>query len=374
MIMDVVIVGGGLSGLCTAISLAKKDINVLVIEKNGYPKHKVCGEYVSNEVLPFLNAIDFDPFDYKAKRIHKFLLSTQQGNKIASDLPLGGFSLSRYCFDKALVEKAKASGVNVVKDTVITVSFNEDVFKIKTIKGNTHTAQIAIGAYGKRSNLDKKFNRSFINKNAPYLAVKAHYKADFPEDLVALHNFEGGYCGLSKVENNHVNACYITDYKSFKKYKNVDDFQRNVLYKNPYLKAFFENAIPVFENPLTISQISFLDKRLIENHVLMSGDSASMIHPLCGNGMSMAIQSAQLLSKLVFDFFSGEITSRNELESTYLKLWNREFKARLKTGRFLAGVFRLNYASKLILTSLSLVPGIVPKIIARTHGKPIAIA
>ena len=106
----------------------------------------------------------------------------------------------------------------------------------------------------------------------------------------------------------------------------------------------------------------------------MSGDSAGMIHPLCGNGMSMAIQSAQLLSKFISDYFIGEITSRNQLETMYLESWNKEFKTRLKTGRFLARVFRLNYASKLILSSLSLTPNLLPKIIASTHGKPLAIA
>ena len=206
MILDVAIIGGGLSGLCSAIYLSKKKINVLVIEKNEYPKHKVCGEYISNEVLPFLKAIDFNPFDYKAKRINKFVLSTHNGNKIVSDLPLGGFSLSRYCFDKVLADKAKSSGATILNDTVLDISFHDDIFKIETKKGKTYTAKIAIGAYGKRANLDKRFNRSFMNKNAAYLAVKAHYKADFPEDLVALHNFKGGYCGLSKVESNHVNA------------------------------------------------------------------------------------------------------------------------------------------------------------------------
>ena len=73
-----------------------------------------------------------------------------------------------------------------------------------------------IGAYGKRSSLDIKLNRQFIKRKSPYLAVKIHVKGDFPDDVVALHNFEGGYCGVSKVENDSINLCYITNYDAFK--------------------------------------------------------------------------------------------------------------------------------------------------------------
>ncbi len=374
MSKDIIIIGGGLAGLFTAIDLSKKGLDVLVIEKNSYPKHKVCGEYVSNEVLPFLNTLEFDPFKLNAKKISKFLLSTSSGKILKADLPMGGFSLSRYAFDTSLAEIAKENGALMLNDTVLNVRFHKDAFSLTTKNGKNYNAKIVIGAHGKRSNLDKKLNRNFIRKNSPYLAVKAHYKSDFPEDLVALHNFKGGYCGLSQVENKHVNACYIADYTSFKKYKNVDDFQKQVLYRNPHLKTFFENAIPVFEKPLTISQIAFSSKKLIEDHVLMCGDSAGMIHPLCGNGMSMAIQSAQVVSSLVYDFFSGKISSRLQLEASYQKAWNKEFKSRLKTGRLLASLFRSDHLSQIMLSSLSLMPNLVPKIISKTHGKPLVIA
>jgi hypothetical protein len=54
-------------------------------------------------------------------------------------------------------------------------------------------ASIVLGAFGKRSNLDIKLKRSFIQKQSHWLGVKAHYKLDFPEDYVGLHHFKGGY-------------------------------------------------------------------------------------------------------------------------------------------------------------------------------------
>ena len=80
--------------------------------------------------------------------------------------------------------------------------------------------------------------RKFIQNKSPYLAVKIHVKGDFPDNVIGLHNFNGGYCGVSKVENNSINLCYITDYESFKKFKNISNFQRKVVYKNRYLKIF----------------------------------------------------------------------------------------------------------------------------------------
>ena len=96
---DVIIIGGGLAGLTSAIHISKLNFSVLLIEKNDYPKHKVCGEYVSNEVLPYLKHLGFNPFEFGAKRISKFQLTTHNNKSIDAKLPLGGFGISRYEFD-----------------------------------------------------------------------------------------------------------------------------------------------------------------------------------------------------------------------------------------------------------------------------------
>ena len=98
----------------------------------------------------------------------------------------------------------------------------------------------------KRSNLDIELNRKFIQQKSPWLGVKAHYSGNFPNDLVGLHNFEGGYCGVSKVENDVINICYLVQYESFKKYKNIVDFQENVIFKNKNLEAIFKESNLLF--------------------------------------------------------------------------------------------------------------------------------
>jgi len=370
MYFNVIIVGGGLAGLASAVHLSKKGLSVLLIEKQEYPKHKVCGEYISNEVLPYLKALDFNPFEHGAKKIVDFTLSTSHSKAISAKLPLGGFSISRFCIDWELSKKAKQNGVEIKHLNVTDIQFKNNQFEVFTNNNKQFSSELVIGAFGKRSNLDVKMKRDFIQKSSPFIGVKAHFKGDFAEDTVGLHNFKGGYCGVSKVETNLVNICYIADYKSFKKYKNIDDFQRKVLSKNKYLKNIFETHELAFENHLTISQVSFSAKQPVENHILMCGDSAGMIHPLAGNGMSMAIRAAQMVSLQILKFKSGQLTSRTALENQYTKIWNDEFSARLKSGHFIASVFKLGLFSELIMLFLKAFPFILPIIIKRTHGKP----
>ncbi len=369
-VFDVIIIGGGLAGLTSAIHLSKANYNVLLIEKQSYPKHKVCGEYISNEVLPYLETLGFSPFAHGATRIDTFELTTHNNKRITAKLPLGGFGLSRYTMDNALLKHAQSHGMQKLKDTVVDVVFKNDMFHVKTKTGELLQAKLVIGAYGKRSNLDVKFQRKFITKQSPYLAAKLHVSGQFPKDKVALHNFKGGYCGVSKVENDSINLCYITSFKAFKTYKDINAFQEAVVFKNKALQELFRDSKPEFDAPLTISQISFETKAPVENHILMCGDTAGMIHTLCGNGMSMAIRSAQLASKHIIDYLDGQIKTRDDLEKIYTKTWKLNFALRLKVGHSIAFLFRQNWLAPKLLVALRHLPFLMPLIIKMTHGKP----
>ncbi|MFD2936809.1 NAD(P)/FAD-dependent oxidoreductase [Spirosoma flavum] len=371
---DVLIVGGGLAGLTASIHLAKASLRVILLEKHAYPQHKVCGEYVSNEVLPYLSYLGVTIDELKPARIHRFLLSTASGKTIESELPLGGFGVSRYTFDHFLANNARSAGVELRQADVTNIHFEHDAFTVTTSDEKKYTSKIVIGAYGKRSQLDKHLHRKFVLQESPWLGVKAHYRADFPADLVALHNFEGGYCGLSQVENGTVNACYLTNYRSFRPFKRIDTFQKQVLGKNPLLSKFFSEATPMFDKPLTISQVSFSRKESVENHILMCGDTAGLIHPLCGNGMAMAIHSAKLVSELLIQYFTGTIATRLTLEKQYAAAWSTEFKNRLLTGRVVQSLLLSPGITSALLKGLHLTPGILPLIIRQTHGKPLAVS
>jgi len=370
---EILIIGGGLAGLTAAIHLQKFGLNVTLVEKQAYPHHKICGEYISNEVLPYLKWLDIDIEKLSPASITNLQFSSNSGKIISTKLPLGGFGLSRFTMDYLFYQIARQRGVNVFQDTVEDVIFSNDQFVVKTLSGQHFSAKQVIGAYGKRAPIDIKLERKFILRRSPYLAVKAHYRSNFPDHLVSLNSFKGGYCGLSKVEQDKLNICYLADYESFKKHKNIKSYQEKILYQNKYLKYVFENSEMIFDAPLTISQISFEPKEPVTYHILMVGDTAGLIHPLCGNGMAMAIHSAKIVSELLIKRFSGEIKSRTALEKNYTAKWKSLFSSRLRMGRMLAAILKNDTVERFAMQTVNNMPFLLKQIIKHTHGQPLVI-
>lgn len=366
---DVLIVGGGLAGLTTAFILGSAGYGVTLIEQKDYPRHKVCGEYISNEVKPLMQSLGLYPEHPKPVEISRFQFTSQYRKPVEVNMEMGGFGISRYALDHHLCEKAREAGVTVITKTRVTgVDFSDDKFRVMVSDGAEYTARIVVGAHGKRSSLDKAMKRAFMNDTTPYLAVKQHYSADFPEDLVALHNFEGGYAGLSCVEDGRVNMCYLTDARIFKRYGNPEDFQADHLNRQPHLRKFLEEAQPLLEQPLVISQVNFDRKKAVENHVLMCGDAAGLIHPMCGNGMAMAIHASVFCAEFVAAYLEGQMT-RSEMESSYATAWREVFGGRLRFGRYASRLFGGGVATDLTLRVARMFPGLFRRSIRLTHGK-----
>ncbi len=368
--LHVAIIGAGLAGLTAAIHLKRAGFTIHIIEKDEYPKHKVCGEYISNEILPYWQSLSINPFNLGAVAINQFELTATSGKSLNTTLPLGGFGISRYTLDANLAELARSMGCEWTTDTVEKIEFKNSHFKLTCRSCKQFQSDLVIGSFGKRSVLDASLSRNFFQTKTPWLGVKMHYQAEVPENRVSLHNFRGGYCGISQVENNVVNVCYLTHLDAFKSSGDLENFQQTILSQNPRLNDFFKQAIPVFEKPLSISQISFVQKDLIKNHILMCGDSAGLIHPLCGNGMAMAVHSAKILSELIIEYDSNS-QSREWLEKTYIIRWKSTFSNRLQTGRILQRVLQNNTATNLGVQTLQKIPSALQRIISLTHGKPL---
>ncbi|RZK44576.1 MAG: FAD-dependent oxidoreductase [Pedobacter sp.] len=294
------------------------------------------------------------------------MLSSKKGKTIDCTLPLGGFGISRFALDHFLYEKAKIEGCSFLQDQVTNVHFSQDELLVDTNISGQLRSKLVIGAYGKRSGIDTRLNRSYISKKSPWLAVKAHYRGSFPDDLVALHNFPGGYCGVSKVEDDIINLCYLVNYESFKPHRNISEHREQVLCSNPHLKHILEDSDMLFEEPMSISQVSFARKEKVHDHVLMIGDTAGLIHPLCGNGMSMAIHAAGICVNLVIKYLEGHIGSRKLLEQSYVEQWNKHFKTRMETGKLLSGILLKPTRAEFVMNVLVKFPGLFAKFIGAT--------
>lgn len=368
---QVVIVGGGLAGLICAWQLARQNVEVILVEKKEYPFHRVCGEYISNEVRPFLERQEIFPHQFDPPLINKLLLTSTTGESARLKLKLGGFGISRFTFDNYLYEQARGLGVQfITRKYVNSVDFGSDQFEVELNDHQKINCSIVVGAFGKRSALDKFLNRPFIQRKSPYVGVKYHIKGEFPENEIALHNFRGGYAGISGIEEGKLNLCYLASRVALKRLGNLKALEGEVLMKNPFLRDVFNNFDFLFEQPEVINEISFETKRPVESHILMCGDSAGMITPLCGNGMAMAIRASSIASARIIEFFKNPDYSRNQLESDYVRLWSKQFSRQLWAGRQIQRLFGDKKTSALAVSLAKNAKPLAQFLVNLTHGRP----
>jgi flavin-dependent dehydrogenase len=368
---DVTIIGGGLAGLTNAIILAKAGLDVVLVEKKQYPFHRVCGEYVSNEALPFLKSLGIDPYLSGAATINKLVLSTPGGRLLETPLGMGGFGLSRYVLDDLMYKKAIKAGVDFRLKTSVN-EFHylapEDAFDISLSDGTILKSRTVIGAFGKRSTLDRQLDRPFFKKRSPYVGIKYHIKADFPAHTIALHIFKDGYCGINDIEDNRVCLCYLTTRDNLKNAGTIPQMEKDILYKNPYLKTIVENAEMLYDKPEVINEISFASKESVVDHALMCGDAAGMIAPLCGNGMAMAIHAAKICSAETIAYFNDH-HNRARLEQQYTSRWQSLFSARLTRGRLIQKLFNKPVLLEPTVGLANTIPAFSRWVVGQTHGE-----
>ncbi|MES1220911.1 MAG: pyridine nucleotide-disulfide oxidoreductase, partial [Bacteroidota bacterium] len=302
------------------------------------------------------------------------LITAPNGKMLEHMLPLGGFGISRYTLDSMLSSIAVKNGVTLKEKTKVqNISFHDEKFNIEC-DGYAIKATVGAGTFGKRSNIDTAWQRKFTlqkpDKLNNYIGVKYHIHYDFPEDSIALHNFSGGYSGISRIEENKYCLCYLTTAANLKASNNdIKKMESDILCRNPHLKKIFTDGefLPGF--PSVISQISFSQKTQVENHVLMIGDSAGMISPLCGNGMSMALHGSKIAFEKANIYLDKKI-ARGQMEEEYQYEWANLFASRLRTGRIVQRFFGSSFLSNMLISILKPFPGAINKIISETHGQP----
>ena len=320
-----------------------------------------------------MQGLGLDLRSLNVSHIKRLSVSAANGRSFEKELPLGGFGISRYTLDHALAQIAKQKGALLYEQTRVNdIQFSNEKFSIESSKGN-FKAKVVVGCFGKRSNLDVKWKRPFIvakkNKLNNYIAVKYHIRYDFPGDLIALHNFKKGYCGISKVEGDQYCLCYLTTADNLQNSGNdIKKMEQTILSANPHLKKIFDNCEKIRDEPVIISQISFDKKELIKDHVLMVGDAAGMITPLCGNGMSMALHASKIAAEQILKFLKGTI-SRELMQRTYAADWNENFENRLRTGRMLQRLFNNTWLTTLMIRIGRSFPGLIRALIKKTHGR-----
>ena len=364
--VDCLIIGGGLAGLTLAIQLAKNKRSVLLVEKNTYPFQKVCGEYISMESWDFLETLGANLGALNLPKINQLRVSAHAGFTIESKLEMGGFGIQRYTLDHRLAEIAKENGVQIIENcSALDVQLTDGNYAVKTTKG-TFNAKLVCGSYGK---IDPSFVERKGQQKGKYIGVKYHIKRSFPDNLIELHNFKNGYCGISKVDDGNYCLCYLTTTKNLNDNgNNIKQMEQNILMKNPFLRTYFSESEFMNEKPIAISQIGFRKKTACQNNIILLGDAAGAIAPLCGNGMSIAMRSSKILAGHLEDFFRQKI-EKQELIDRYTKEWNTHFSFRIKTGFYLQKLFGKRLTTLWMLKLLSKTPRLLRRILRMTHGE-----
>jgi len=364
---QVAIVGGGLAGLSMAILLAQKGVQTTLIERGQYPKHKVCGEYISKESFDFMQRLGLPMADLALPEINKFVLTSAYGKQAGCALSPGGIGISRYLLDDLLAQKAQQLGVNLITQTRIkqvTWDENEKLYVLETPGGSQTTAQLAVGAFGRISGLGEEKNTA--NK---YIGVKYHVAEGPATDTIEIHNFSGGYCGISRIENNKYCMCYLARADKLTPYKSdFDAFENAVLGANPFLRERLK-AARVMDGVRT-ANINFgvVDMHQLSYPVL--GDAAGFIPPITGNGMSLAFRSANEMLPHVHNFINQKInrTALLDLNGAYI---NKYLRFRIGKGIFLQNLlFNANpMFNRALMGGLTGIPGLMPILTQQAVGK-----
>ncbi len=367
--MKIAIIGGGLAGLSLSILLGRQGFEVCLFEAGDYPRHKVCGEYISNESKPFVEALGF-PFEkYNVPAIKHFRLTHYLGYKAQTTLAKGGFGISRYALDSELYQIALQEGVSVFTQTrAQSVEKQGDKIILQTADNQIFEVDLVVGAYGRVSNF--QHNTAQNAKAQPFIGVKYHIEADLPADYIEIHTFRGGYCGISQIETGKFCLCYLTQNKYLKDHKgDLNAFEQNILAENPFLKRHL--AQPKVMEGVTTSQFYFGIKPQNEPHILPLGDAAGFIPPITGNGMSLAFRASAELYKLILDYNTHK--SYETLQKAHQNYIQKYLNHRITQGVFLQNLlFRENRLFQtLMMKSFQYVPFALQMMTRKAVGKDI---
>lgn len=344
---DLLMIGGGPAGATLASIAARHGVSVVVLERDSFPRDKVCGEFLSWDAFPILERIGaLDAIERcMPAKITRALLVTPR--RVAErPLPQAAYGISRVQLDEILLRNATAAGAFAAEECVVESLERSDAGHAVMVRprgGELRKieAKLAVGAWGRWGRLDLNLGRKFTaNRRQRHIGFKRHYAAGLTApDVIELHPFAGGYLGAQPIEGSRSNLCGLVHQSQISSLKGGwASFTENLAASSSSLHALFAAAEPLQDEFLSSDPVIFRAKEPVHEGAILIGDSAGLIDPLTGNGMAMAIQSAALAAGFALAVIGGG--DRATLLPAYARAHRELFATRLRWSRLAAAALR----------------------------------
>lgn len=356
---DLIVIGGGPAGTSAAITAARHGARVLLLEKGKFPRHKVCGEFVSAESLDLLRRLLAAPLTSlldDALRISVGRLFLD-GRVLQAPIDPPAASIARFDLDAALYESAIAAGVDIRIQSTVKEIDGRGPFHIASFEGD-FKASAVINASGRWSNL----TASPAPGAEKWLGIKAHFAECSPAPSVDLYFFEGGYCGVQPVNvkadrnaQGRVNAAAMVRAE-------VASSLPEIFALHPALAERSRHWQPL-SAPVTTSPLLFRKPQPLRQSVLNAGDAAAFVDPFVGDGISLALRSGALAAECV-----TTVPSANDAGALYAEQYRQRFGPVFRASSQLRRLLRLpRQIRKPFLTVLAHAPAVTEYLVSRTR-------
>ena len=337
---DVIIAGAGPAGSSAAIHLAAGGLNVLLVEQKKFPRPKLCGEFISPECQDHFQKLGVARaiMCSEPASITETVFYSSRGHRVTVPSswfgPRVALGLSRAVMDDVLLKRAAEVGVTVVENAnVVGPRINGGLvsgLKIKKDAGELEfRAPLTIDATGRARILARKVNQS--QKQKPKLVA---FKAHFQNTRVApgaceIYFYPGGYGGLSSIEGNSSNLCFIVGAEQVKRCQSDPErVVREFVLKNP---RAYHTLDPAHTNSEWLSaswEYFGRQSSAPAKGLLAIGDAAAFIDPFTGSGMLMAFESGELAAETILSHRRDE-ASEASLAADYAERYRNKFGSRL---------------------------------------------
>lgn len=375
------IIGGGIAGSALAALLARAGRDVILLEQDGFPRHKLCGEFLSAESQRLLDRVGCleEVLALGPARMTQGRFFSASGRDAVFELNGEALGLTRWSLDDALFRHASRRGAAAHQGARVTGI--EEIpggarlgVEWKDGRRTSVDARLVVGAYGRRSPLDARLERSFLDEPADALGLKRHHRPADSEagrrlarhlrGRVEIHLFEGGYCGFTFVEGGLVNVCLLIEKSLLRGLAapRWDEVCEAMRARSPSLRGRLAALSPAEEGFHAVAGLAFSPKGTSRGRVLFAGDAAGMIVPLCGDGQAMALESAVMLAGLIAE---GDIAA---LGGRWDEAWKARFAGRLRRGRLLQSSLLWAPGGEALVGLISVLPRLGSALVRATRG------